>query len=106
MPGLDSEGEDGGSRRRVRLAKLAPEKRMLAKQVHGVFESQFWDQHVSSPASMQGILPAGPCVPPPSPMLAPSGVSRAQFMIASQAVGLPVFPSYVEDEGGLVRACN
>jgi hypothetical protein len=42
------------------------------------------------------------CEPQPLQMTAPAGLSRTQFLIASHAVGLPLFPSVCGDHGGLV----
>lgn len=101
MGGQDSDGEDS-PRRRVRFAGVVPEKRALGRQVQGAFQSLFWDQQSSSSASIPGTLPTTPSAAPPTPLLSPSGVSRVQFIIANQAIGLPFMPGYDAEQGGVV----
>jgi hypothetical protein len=45
-----------------------------------------------------------PCEPQPLRLTAPSGLSRAQFLVATRAVRLPIFPGYCSEHGGTV--CN
>jgi hypothetical protein len=53
---------------------------------------------------LSGKVVAMACEPQPLQMTAPAGLSRTQFLIASHAVGLPLFPSVCGDHGGLVSS--
>lgn len=50
-----------------------------------------------------GVRRLLPCEPPPLPQTGASGLSRAQQLLAFQAVAFPVLPAYNATQGGLVR---
>ncbi len=53
--------------------------------------------------SLDGLSRLLPCEPPAPPQTAPSGLSRAQQLLAFQAVALPAMPAFNGAQGGLVR---
>ena len=75
---------------------------MLAKELVGGFSSQFWGEAATSAGSVDGLLPTAAGGPSPLPLKSPSGLSRVQFLIASQALGIPLFPNYCQAQGGMV----
>ncbi|CAK0784857.1 hypothetical protein CVIRNUC_008062 [Coccomyxa viridis] len=81
---------------------LLPEKLGSRGEVRGAIGSQFWDQSVQSPVSINGLVCTLPCEPPPLLMSAASGLTRSQQMVAAQALDIPFTPSFVADEGGVV----
>ena len=83
---------------------LLPEKLSSRGEVRGAVASQFWDQSVQSPKSLDGLVRTLPCEPPPLSQSASSGLTRSQQMVAAQALDLPFTPAYAADEGGAVRA--
>ena len=83
---------------------LLPEKLSNRGEVRGAVASQFWDQSVQSPKSLNGLVRTLPCEPPPLPQSTSSGLTRSQQMVAAQALDLPFTPAYAADEGGVVRA--
>ena len=56
---------------------------------------------LQSAHSLDGLAYSRPTEPLPVTAL-PSGLSRTQQLLASQALSIPVFPSYDAAEGGLV----
>lgn len=82
---------------------LLPEKLSSRGEVRGAIASQFWDQSVQSPKSLDGLVRTLPCEPPPLSQSASSGLTRSQQMVAAQALDLPFTPAYAADEGGVVR---
>lgn len=85
------------------MMPLLPEKLGSRGEVRGAIGSQFWDQSVQSPVSINGLVCTLPCEPPPLLMSAASGLTRSQQMVAAQALDIPFTPSFVADEGGVVR---
>ena len=83
---------------------IVPEKQFLNQQIQGVVDCHFWNQAASSARDLTGTAPTLPCEPQPLSLCAPSGVSRVQFLTATKAVGVPFFPSYCLEHGGLARA--
>ncbi|GBF99702.1 hypothetical protein Rsub_12414 [Raphidocelis subcapitata] len=81
---------------------VVPEKQQLDGRVQGALASQFWGQPVASARVIAGTTVAAPCEPPPLSLVAPSGLSRTQLLIASHAAGLPLFPGWCEEHGGVV----
>lgn len=81
---------------------VIPEKRQLDNRVQGGLGAQFWAQPVQSSRTLVGSTCTVPCEPPPLPLCAPSGLSRTQLVVASQAAGLPAFPGWCEEHGGAV----
>ena len=65
-------------------------------------DAHFWEQPVQSAHSLDGLAHSLPTEPLPVTAL-PSGLSRTQQLLASQALSIPVFPSYDAPEGGVVR---
>jgi hypothetical protein len=55
---------------------------------------------------LSGQACTAPCEPQPLRLSAPSGLSRTQFLVATRAARLPLFPAYCEDHGGTVSACS
>lgn len=53
---------------------------------------------------LSGQACTSPCEPQPLRLTAPSGLSRAQFLVATRAVRLPIFPGYCDDHGGTVSS--
>lgn len=89
----------------IKLLKMPilPEKLSSRGEVRGAVASQFWDQSVQSPISIDGLVRTLPCEPPPLFQCGASGLARSQQMVAAQALDIPFTPSYVQKEGGLVR---
>lgn len=83
---------------------VIPEKHELEGHVHGSVAAQFWSQRVHSSKCVSGQSCTAACEPQPLPLCKPAGLSRTQFLIASQAVGLPVFPGFCGDHGGVVSS--
>lgn len=83
---------------------LLPEKLSSRGEVRGSIASQFWDQPAQSAKSLEGLVRTLPCEPPPLQQCGHSGLSRAQQLVAAQALDVPFFPSYVASEGGLVSS--
>ena len=81
---------------------LLPEKLSSRGEVRGAIAAQFWDQPVQSVKSVDGLVRTLPCEPPPLGQCASSGLSRAQQMVAVQALELPFTPAYDASEGGVV----
>ncbi|KAG1671986.1 hypothetical protein FOA52_013359 [Chlamydomonas sp. UWO 241] len=75
---------------------------MLTRELIAGFSSHFWGAGAGSAQSLDGLVVAGPGEPSPLPTTSPSGLSRTQFLVASQAVTLPCFPTYCRQHGGLV----
>lgn len=82
---------------------VLPEK---SNRARSAVHAQFWDQTDHSPRSIDGVAWKLPCEPTSMPLLAPSGVSRSQQLIAAQTLGVPALPSYDEHSGGLVLDRN
>jgi hypothetical protein len=82
---------------------VIPEKRSLESRVQGALGAQFWGQPVQSARVIAGITTIVPCEPPPLPLCAPSGLSRTQLLVAAHAAGVPLFPGWCEEHGGVVR---
>lgn len=68
--------------------------------------SQFWEQPVHSPKSLDGQLWALPAEPPALSLTGSSGLSRTQQLIAAQAVRIPFLPSYDGSADGAVGAAG
>ena len=83
---------------------VIPEKRELDARVQGALGAQFWGQPVQSGRAVAGTTTTVPCEPPPLSLVAPSGLSRTQLLVAAHAGGLPLFPGYCEEHGGTVSA--
>jgi len=83
---------------------VVPEKQMLAKEMATSFPAQYSGHNICTTTSIDGTatIPAGE--PLALPLTAPSGLSRIQFLVASQALGVPFFPNYCKEQGGLVGA--
>lgn len=81
---------------------LIPEKRASRQSSRNAINSQFWEQPVHSAKSIDGLSWSLPCEPPTLDLTGPSGLSRTQQLIASQALRVPFFPSYDASSGGLV----
>ncbi|GAX73166.1 hypothetical protein CEUSTIGMA_g619.t1 [Chlamydomonas eustigma] len=81
---------------------VVPEKQMFPREMLSSFNAHFLGQYVETAQSLDGLAVTTPGCPPPSPLSAPSGLSRIQFMAASQAIGLPFVPSYCHEQGGVV----
>ena len=75
---------------------------MFAKDLVGGFSSQFWGEAATSSVPVDGLAPMAAGGPAPLPLTSPSGLSRVQFLVASQALGIPFFPNYCGAQGGLV----
>lgn len=82
---------------------LVPESRRSRQDVKASIGSQFWEQPAHSTKSVDGQLWSLPCEPPPLNLTGSSGLSRTQQLLAAQAVGVPLFPSYDGSSDGLVR---
>jgi hypothetical protein len=82
--------------------KVVPEKLATRSNIRAAISSQFWGGAQHSPRYLDGRVWALPCEPPPLDLAAPSGLSRAQQLLASQALGLPAMPAYDAAGGGLV----
>lgn len=52
---------------------------------------------------LSGQATTSPCEPQPLRLTAPSGLCRTQFLVATRAVRVPVFPGYCHEHGGTVR---
>jgi hypothetical protein len=52
---------------------------------------------------LSGAAAAAPAEPQPLRLCAPSGLSRAQLLVAAHAMRLPALPSYCGEHGGVVR---
>lgn len=76
---------------------------MLAKEIMASFPAHYSGQNVCTSASIDGIATSSAGEPLSLPLTAPSGLSRPQFLVVSQALGVPFFPNYCKDQGGLVR---
>lgn len=81
---------------------LVPEKLRARQEVRAALGSQFWGQEAASPRSIDGKTVLNPCEPVPLGLMAPSGLSRTQQLLAAQALGILALPSYLGDRGGLV----
>lgn len=81
---------------------VIPEKRQLDSRLQGALGTQFWAQPVQSARNVVGATCTVPCEPPPLPLCTPSGLSRTQLLVASHAAGLPLFPGWCEEHGGVV----
>lgn len=81
---------------------LVPEARTNRQEVRGAIAAQFWGQPVGGARSLDGLSRLLPCEPPAPPQTAPSGLSRAQQLLAFQAVALPAVPAFNASQGGLV----
>ena len=82
---------------------VVPEKQLFAKEMLSGFSSHFWGQYMGSTQSIDGLVSTAPGEPSSLPLTTPSGLSRVQFLVASQALGIPCFPNYCKEQGGLVR---
>ena len=82
---------------------LVPEARTHRQEVRQAIAAQFWGQPVAGARSLDGLSRLLPCEPPALPQTAPSGLSRAQQLLAFQAIALPVMPAFNGAQGGLVR---
>eukprot|EP00878_Enallax_costatus_P031842 GHUV01034897.1.p1 GENE.GHUV01034897.1~~GHUV01034897.1.p1 ORF type:complete len:155 (+),score=19.22 GHUV01034897.1:182-646(+) len=81
---------------------IIPEKKQLEDHVQGAVASQFWSQSIQHSRSLTGQGCTAPCEPQPLSLNAPSGLSRTQFLVATRAVRVPVFPGYCDEHGGTV----
>ncbi|KAL6780462.1 hypothetical protein ACKKBF_B13060 [Auxenochlorella protothecoides x Auxenochlorella symbiontica] len=81
---------------------LVPEKLRARQEVRAALGSQFWGQEAASPRSIDGKTVLNPCEPVPLGLMAPSGLSRTQQLLAAQALGILALPSYLGDRGGLI----
>ena len=82
---------------------IRPEKGTSRQEVRDAIASQFWEQPVQSARTVEGLTHTLPCEPPPLTQTGFSGLSRTQQLVAAQALGVPVFPSYDHASGGVVR---
>ncbi len=82
---------------------LIPEKRTGRQEVRQAIASQFWGQTSTGPRSLSGCSGLLPCEPPPLAQAAPSGLARAQQLLAWQACALPFLPGLNGDQAGAVR---
>ena len=82
---------------------LIPEKRTGRQEVRQAIASQFWGQTSTGPRSLSGCSGLLPCEPPPLAQSAPSGLARAQQLLAWQACALPFLPGLNGDRAGAVR---
>ena len=83
---------------------VIPEKRQLDSRVQAALGAQLWAQPVKSALVLSGATCSVPCEPPPLSLVAPSGLSRTQTLVAAHAAGLPLYPGYCEEHGGVVRS--
>jgi hypothetical protein len=81
---------------------LWPEKQILRRELVSSLAGRFWAQPAPTTTRISGRAWTVPGVLPPLPLCAPTGLSRAQLLVAAGAVGLPGLPSYSADEGGVV----
>ncbi len=81
---------------------VVPEKRLMTRELIAGFTSHFWGQPSQSTQSLDALVVSAPGEPSPMPLNAPSGLSRTQFLVASQALTLPCFPTFCKQHGGLV----
>lgn len=81
---------------------VIPEKRQLDARVQGALGGQFWAQAVQSARVIAGATSAVACEPPPLPLVAPSGLSRTQLLVAAHAAGVPLYPGWCGAQGGAV----
>ena len=82
---------------------LIPERRTGRQEVRQAIASQFWGQATTGPRSLSGSSGLLPCEPPPLAQAAPSGLARAQQLLAWQACALPVLPGLNGAQAGTVR---
>lgn len=81
---------------------VIPEKLTSRQEVRNAISSQFWEQPIQSTKSIDGLARHLPGEPTPLSQTACSGLSRHQQLIVYQSLGLPFFPSYTNDNGGVV----
>lgn len=86
----------------LHVLSICPERHLLKREVLGGLGAQFWGQPVQSAQSLDSLSTSAPGEPTPLPIVAPSGLSRPQFLIAAQAATLPGLPSHCRADGGLV----
>lgn len=87
---------------RQSVMPVIPEKLTSRQEVRNAISSQFWEQPIQSTKSIDGLARHLPGEPTPLCQTACSGLSRHQQLIVYQSLGLPFFPSYTNDNGGLV----
>lgn len=79
-----------------------PEGAKPRQDVRASIAGQFWGLETASAASIDGRATLLPCEPVALGPTASTGLSRTQQLIASQALGVPAFPSYSQRDGGVV----
>ena len=82
---------------------VVPEKLSSRHGSRSAIASQFWECEEHSTRYIDGQAWELPCEPPALNLTGSSGLSRSQQLIAAQSVGVPVFPSFDGNSGGLVR---
>ena len=85
---------------------LVPEGAKPRQDVRASIAGQFWGLETASAASIDGRATLLPCEPVALGPTASTGLSRTQQLIASQALGVPAFPSYSQRDGGVVGRSN
>lgn len=81
---------------------VVPEKLSSRSASRSGISSQFWNSLEHSTRYIDGQAWELPCEPPALNLTGSSGLSRSQQLIAAAAVGVPVFPSFDGNSGGLV----
>ena len=82
---------------------VVPEKLSSRRGSRSAIASQFWESAEHSTRYIDGQAWELPCEPPALNLTGSSGLSRSQQLIAAQSLGVPAFPSYDGNSGGLVR---
>jgi hypothetical protein len=82
---------------------VVPEKLSSRHGSRSAIASQFWECAEHSTRYIDGQAWELPCEPPALNLTGSSGLSRSQQLIAAQSMGVPVFPSFDGNSGGLVR---
>jgi hypothetical protein len=84
------------------MPTFVAQKREFIQSLKDSSKSQFWSQPTSSSLSIDGTTTTVTCEPQPLSLTNLSGLARPQFLRAAQSAGLPLFPGYCKEHGGVV----
>ena len=84
------------------MSGIVPEIRQPRHRTRSAIASQFWESVEHSSRSIDGQVWELPCEPPALNLTGCSGLSRSQQLIAAQALGAPVVPSFDGNSDGVV----
>ncbi len=101
-PPQAKDGEAGATRPSssslAALGRIVPERDAFRRDLLAILSGHIFSQPLASSSQIDGLVQAAPGCNPPLPLLAPSGLSRPQFLVAAQAASLPCFPAYAQSQ--------